>query len=115
MKGTFTSVAGVLRGLFDRGAAAENDQVGERDLLAANFLLDRFELLQHCLELGRLVDLPVLLRARRMRAPFAPPRLSEPRNVDADAQAVETSCDTDRPDARIFAFSAAMSLSSISG
>src|ERR1700733_12944388 len=36
--------------------------------------------------------------ARRMRAPLAPPRLSEPRNVDADAQAVETSCDTDRPD-----------------
>ena len=27
-----------------------------------------------------------------MRAPLAPPRLSEPRNVDADAQAVETSC-----------------------
>ena len=26
-----------------------------------------------------------------MRAPFAPPRLSEPRNVDADAQAVLTS------------------------
>ena len=24
-----------------------------------------------------------------MRAPFAPPRLSEPRNVDADAQAVD--------------------------
>src|SRR6267154_6066843 len=39
--------------------------------------------------------------ARRMRAPFAPPRLSEPRNVDA--QAVETSWETDRPDARIFA------------
>ena len=36
-----------------------------------------------------------------MRAPFAPPRLSEPRNVDADAQAVETSWETDRPDARI--------------
>src|SRR6266446_4426692 len=44
--------------------------------------------------------------ARRMRAPFAPPRLSEPRNVDADAQAVETSWETDRPDARIFAFRA---------
>ena len=28
-----------------------------------------------------------------MRAPFAPPRLSEPRKVDADAQAVETSCE----------------------
>ena len=40
--------------------------------------------------------------ARRMRAPFAPPRLSEPRKVDADAQAVETSSDTDRPEARIF-------------
>ena len=39
-----------------------------------------------------------------MRAPFAPPRLSEPRKVDADAQAVETSSETDRPEARIFAF-----------
>jgi hypothetical protein len=27
-----------------------------------------------------------------MRAPLAPPRLSEPRNVEAEAQAVETSC-----------------------
>ncbi len=36
-----------------------------------------------------------------MRAPFAPPRLSEPRKVDADAQAVETSSETDSPDARI--------------
>jgi hypothetical protein len=53
--------------------------------------------------------------ARRMRAPLAPPRLSEPRNVDADAQAVETSCETDRPDAEDLAFSAAMSCSSISG
>src|SRR5436190_9506871 len=40
--------------------------------------------------------------ARRMRAPFAPPRLSEPRNVDADAHAVETSSETDSPDARVF-------------
>ena len=46
-----------------------------------------------------------------MRAPLAPPRLSEPRNVEADAQAVETSWDTGRPDARIFGFSAAMSCS----
>ncbi len=37
-----------------------------------------------------------------MRAPFAPPRLSEPRKDDAAAQAVETSCEIDRPDARIF-------------
>src|SRR5262249_5884501 len=48
--------------------------------------------------------------ASRMRAPFAPPRLSEPRNVNADAQAVETSCDTDRPEPRIFAFNAAIRL-----
>ena len=41
--------------------------------------------------------------ARRMRAPFAPPRLSEPRNVDADAQAVETSCETDKPGREDFA------------
>src|SRR6266851_1566886 len=39
--------------------------------------------------------------ARRMRAPFAPPRLSEPRNVAADAQAVVTSWEIDSPDARI--------------
>ena len=32
-----------------------------------------------------------------MRAPFAPPRLSVPRNVDADAQAVETSCGDGQP------------------
>ena len=38
-----------------------------------------------------------------MRAPFAPPRLSLPRKVAADAQAVATNCDTDSPDARIFA------------
>ena len=52
--------------------------------------------------------------ARRMRAPFAPPRLSEPRKVDADAQAVETSCETDSPEARILPLRAAMSFSSIS-
>ena len=51
--------------------------------------------------------------ARRMRAPFAPPRLSEPRKVDADAQAVETSCETDSPEARILLFREAMSFSSI--
>jgi hypothetical protein len=48
-----------------------------------------------------------------MRAPFAPPRLSEPRKVDADAHAVETNSEIDRPDARIFAFSAALSRASI--
>ena len=36
-----------------------------------------------------------------MRAPLAPPRLSVPRNVDAEAHAVETSWETVRPEARI--------------
>jgi len=39
-----------------------------------------------------------------MRAPLAPPRMSEPRNVEADAQAVETSSDMDRPEAKILLF-----------
>ena len=38
-----------------------------------------------------------------MRAPFAPPRLSEPRKVEAEAHAVETSSETERPEAIILA------------
>ncbi|WDT75581.1 MAG: hypothetical protein MPW16_20220 [Candidatus Manganitrophus sp.] len=53
--------------------------------------------------------------ARRMRAPLAPPRLSVPRKVAADAQAVETSWERDSPEARILPLSAAMSCSPISG
>jgi hypothetical protein len=52
--------------------------------------------------------------ARRMRAPLAPPRLSEPRKVDADAQAVDTSRATDSFEARIFFLREAISLSPIS-
>ena len=51
--------------------------------------------------------------ARRMRAPFAPPRLSEPRNVAADAHAVLTNCEIDSPEESILAFRAAMSFSPI--
>ncbi|MNF97051.1 hypothetical protein D3C84_798670 [compost metagenome] len=53
--------------------------------------------------------------ARRRRPPLAPPRLSEPRKVDAAAHAVETSCETDRPEASSLLFSAATSLSLTSG
>ena len=49
-----------------------------------------------------------------MRAPLAPPRLSVPRNVDADAHAVETSWETDSPEARICSLRAAMSSAPIS-
>jgi hypothetical protein len=48
-----------------------------------------------------------------MRAPLAPPRLSDPRNVDAHAQAVETCSATDRPDAMILTFTSATSCESI--
>ena len=51
--------------------------------------------------------------ARRMRAPLAPPRLSEPRKVDADAQAVDTSCETESPEARTLLLREATSFSSI--
>ena len=50
-----------------------------------------------------------------MRAPLAPPRLSLSRKVDADAHAVETSWETDSPEARIVLFSASMSASSTRG
>ena len=39
--------------------------------------------------------------ARRIRAPLAPPRLSVPRKLAADAHAVETSWETDRPESRM--------------
>ncbi len=53
--------------------------------------------------------------SRRMRAPFAPPRLSEPRNVDADAHAVDTRSAVESPEARIVALSERTSAASISG
>ena len=86
----------------------EHDQIGQRHLFSTarggvELRLDAFELAQNLRQLGRVVHLPVLLGARRMRAPLAPPRLSEPRNVEAEAQAVATSCLTDSPDARTFA------------
>src|SRR5256885_13334600 len=61
-KGHLHVEPGVLGGFFDRSTAAENDQVGQRNLLA-ELLLDRFERREDRLEFSRLVDLPVLLRA----------------------------------------------------
>ena len=96
-------VAGVLRRLLDARATGQHDQVGERDLLAAG--LRAVELAAGCLPAFRAPSpaAPASLTAqsfcgaRRMRAPFAPPRLSEPRKVDADAHAVDTSCETRQP------------------
>jgi hypothetical protein len=82
---------------------------------ALNSLLDAFERRQHLGQLRRLVHAQSFCGARRMRAPLAPPRLSEPRKVEAEAQAVVTSSAIDRPEASIFAFRSAMSAASISG
>ncbi|MNC40187.1 hypothetical protein D3C75_888810 [compost metagenome] len=43
-----------------------------------------------------------------MRAPFAPPRLSPPRKVEAEAQPRETNSPADSPSATIFALASAM-------
>jgi len=47
--------------------------------------------------------------ARRMRAPLAPPRLSPPRKLEAEAQAVNTSSAGVRPAAAMRARASAMS------
>ena len=99
VNGTVTVVAGVLRRLLDRRAAAQHDQVGQRDLLAAG--RRAVERRSGCprassstfASCAGWLTSQSFCGARRMRAPFAPPRLSEPRNVDADAHAVETSCE----------------------
>ena len=59
---------GLLRSLFDRRAAAQNDQVGKRDLLAAavlatiEVLLDLLQRAENLREHSRLVHFPILLR-----------------------------------------------------
>ena len=65
-EGDLHVMARVLGGFLDSRPAAEHDQVGERHLLAAlggsvELLLDRLELRKRLLELGGVVDLPVLL------------------------------------------------------
>ena len=111
---------GVPGGLLDGRAAAEDDQVGQRDPLAAGLrvvevLLDLLECLRAppASSAGSLTS-QSFWGARRIRAPLAPPRLSVPRNEAADAQAVATRREIDRPEARIFSLSAAISASPIS-
>jgi hypothetical protein len=81
-----------------------------RTARAVELLLDRFQRSASTLasSAGWLTS-QSFCGARRMRAPLAPPRLSLPRKVAADAQAVVTSWEMDRPEASSLAFSAAMS------
>ena len=102
--------------LLDPGAPRQDDQVGERDPLpaglgAVELRLNFLQGLQRLVELGRVVYLQSICGARRMRAPFAPPRLSVPRYDAADAQAVETSRKTDNPEAKTFALRSPISCS----
>ena len=58
---------GLLGRLLDRSAAAEDDQIGERDFLAVRLrpvevLLDILQTLQHFGQFLRIVDVPILLR-----------------------------------------------------
>src|SRR5690348_12136543 len=112
-------VPGVLRRLLHGRASAEHDQVGQGDLLpaglrAVELALDPLQGPQHLRQLGGVVDLQSFWGARRRRAPLAPPRLSVPRCVDAEAQAAETSWEIVSPEARIVPLSAAMSCAPIS-
>ncbi len=50
-------------------------------------------------ELGRLVDLPVLLRRQADAGAVGAAALVEPRKVEADAHAVDTSSEIDSPEA----------------
>jgi hypothetical protein len=100
-------------------ASAQDDQVGERNLLPAGLraverLLDSLEGFQHLFSWAGWLTSQSFCGARRMRAPLAPPRMSEPRKVEADAQAVETSWETGQARGKDLALRAAMSFSSIS-
>ena len=111
-----TSYSGLLRSGFYGSVTAEDDQVGERDLFAGalkSFWIPSSVLRTFSRTRGWLTSQP-FCGSRRMRPPFAPPRLSEPRKDAAAAHAVETSCEVERPEARIFALSAAMSASPMS-
>ncbi|MDT4862705.1 hypothetical protein FQZ97_973740 [compost metagenome] len=73
-------MAGLLRRGLDRCAAAQHDQVGQRDLLAARLravevFLHRFELRQHLSQLCRLVDFPVFLRRQADASAVGPTAL----------------------------------------
>ena len=73
-------VACRLRRRLDRSAAAQHDQVRERDALAAGLRsvecrLHRLQRLQHTGQLGRLVDRPVLLRRQADTRPIGPTAL----------------------------------------
>ena len=64
----------ILRGLLDAGATAQDDHVSQRHLLPAGLrgvelLLDALKGFEDLRQLGRLVDLPILLRRQTNTRP----------------------------------------------
>ncbi len=73
-EGNLDVVPGVLGRLLDGGASAENDHVGERDLLpaglrAVELRLDLLQGLQDLRQFGRVVHGPILLRCEANARP----------------------------------------------
>ena len=73
-------MTGILRGLLDGCASAQNNQVGERNPLAARLrvvelFLDALKTLQHSCQLSRLVNFPVFLRGESDTCPVGPAAL----------------------------------------
>jgi hypothetical protein len=110
-KGTFTAwTPALLAASATADPACQDDEIGERDLLAAGAGAGEVCLAMPSSTFNTLRELIAgwltgqsFCGASRMRAPLAPPRLSEPRKVEAEAQAVLTSSDTESPEARICA------------
>src|SRR6202008_1925270 len=79
-EGNLHIMPGLLRSLLDGGAATEDDQIGERDFLPSGLRgvelpLDTIEGLEEVRQLGRLVDLPILLRREADARPVRPTAL----------------------------------------
>ena len=119
-EGNLHVLAGVLRRLLDRRAAAENDQVGERDLLAAQrrsveafWISSSFpEPWPSC---GRLVDVPILLRLEPNARAVSAAALVAAAEDRGRRPGGRDQLGTDRPEARIFVLRSAMSLSPTKG
>ena len=69
---------------FNAGVAGQHDQVGQRDAIVTisslvELALDAFQHAQHLASCSGWLTCQSFCGARRMRAPLAPPRISEPR------------------------------------
>ena len=106
VNGTATSWPAFRAACSTAAAPAEHDEVGQRDPPAPSGepLNDSWipsRVRSTCASASGSLTSQPRCGSRRMRAPFAPPRRSLMRNVEADAHAVATSWETDSPESRI--------------